>query len=102
MPEVYAHEDKNAEEHAVNDWIVVIFDNKWYPGVIMEVNNEFLVTKFTTGNKKVWSWPKNPDMQNILPVQVLCKISTPKPGTKKDTFTLSNQEYKIIQNNFEN
>ena len=40
----------------VGDWVAVIYDNQWYPGVIVEIIEDKLRVKW------LFFWPKNQDV----------------------------------------
>ena len=72
-------------------WVVVIYDKKWYPGVIIEIEGNILITKFLARNGKNFSWPQVDDVQKVFPNQVLCQTEAPlKYNGKKKQKTAAN------------
>lgn len=58
----------------VEDWVVVIFDRIWYPGVIKKVTKKKILIRFTEREeKKIW-WPSPIFEQSLFPSQILLKI----------------------------
>lgn len=67
------HRDDNNNTHICleNDWIVVIYDGKWYPGRVESVaSDKRLRTKFMHFLKKLFFWPEQEDVQMIHPLQI--------------------------------
>lgn len=44
--------------YQVGEWIVVVYEKIWYPGVIIELKDNILVTNFMSKYGKTFSWPK--------------------------------------------
>ena len=65
---------------AVNDWVVVVYDEVLYPGEVIGFNNEFVeVSTMTTSNRKTWHWPERPDILLYAKNQIKAKINQPIP-----------------------
>ena len=89
------------------EWIVVVYDGKWFPGIIESINlaRNVLKTKFLSREGKKMTWPLIPDIQEVVPTQVLCKIEPPHviSNTKtKTVLSVSPKEYKFINEAFKN
>lgn len=86
-----------------DDWIVVIYENIWYPGYVMETKNNTLITKFMARKNNIFTWPKHDDIQTVLPTQVLCKIDAPlkcdqNKLKQKLAFKFAETVYKDLNN----
>ena len=44
---------QNEKSCILKDWIVVVYEKKWYSGEITAIKNNMLITKFVKRNKKV-------------------------------------------------
>ena len=91
--------------YKIGDWIAVIYEKVWYPGEIVDINNNILCTKFLCRGKKTFLWPKVPDIQNVFTTQVICKIESPSKcllKNKTETFKFCDEQLKFINNCVEN
>ena len=95
-------ENNNSEMSKVNfnihDWIIVIYDDIWYPGEVTEIKNNVLIVNFMARGKKYFSWPKTPDIQEVIPPQVLLKVAQPQltNSKNKQSYKFSNEVHKMI------
>ena len=80
----------------IGDWVVVTYD-KWYPGEVTEIKNNYLLIKFFQRNQNICSWPKKYDIQKVYATQVLCKIDAPrKCPNKNNVFYIDDKNYNEI------
>ena len=61
----------------------MIYDKVWYPGPIIGIENDQLVTSFLKRNKKSFAWPQPPEEEKLFPTQILCKIDPPPKSRKR-------------------
>lgn len=59
----------------VNDWVVVIFNKKWYPGYIQKISKNKLIVQFADRKGTKIFWPSEIDRQTWYCSQILCKIN---------------------------
>ena len=82
----------------------MISENVWYAGVIenvFECKKKLVMAR----NGKILSWPKSPDIQEVYPAQILCKIDEPSTYQRKNTkkiLKLEDQQYEYINQCFQN
>lgn len=88
----------NIKLYSIGEWVVVIYDKKWFPGEITEVDNDILIISFMSRQGKKFSWPQIKDIQRVHPTQVLCKISSPLKHTGKavNKYYLDEKEYQNV------
>lgn len=48
------------ENFSVNDYVVVAYQDMWYPGCVMNTNKNYLTIKFMTPGRKpvIFTWRK--------------------------------------------
>lgn len=89
-----------AKVYVKNDWVAVIFDGIWYPGLISEVQADTFIIKFMNRKQKSFFWPKKEEREELHRNQILCKIEEPKQVSiknKKNIFTFTDKEYERIE-----
>lgn len=65
---------------AVNDWVVVVYDDVSYPGEVTAIKDQFVeVNTMSTSNRKTWHWPERPDILLYNKNQIRAKIDQPIP-----------------------
>lgn len=82
-------------EYENDDWIVVRYDDIWYPGQIKKIENLKIVAQFLHRTENKLFWPKKPDIQNVFANQILCRINLPKKITNKG-YSLDEDYYSSI------
>ena len=103
-PEDALEEDLNMEIsdldnlYKTNNCIVVIYNKKWYPGIILNIGeNKKISVKFINRNAKKFIWPSKDDIQEVVPEQILCKILTlheyQNKINRKTEYKISDEEY---------
>lgn len=82
---------KSVNTFEVGEWIVVIYDDDWFPGLIKAIEDGTLITEFLSRDKAGFCFAQPPhaeDAQKIIPQQVLCKIQSPTTKVfRKKKFT---------------
>jgi len=59
-------------------WVAVIYDDVWFPGVVENSVSGTLTVKFMCRRQlKHFVWPDITDRQTVLETGVLCKIRSP-------------------------
>lgn len=89
--------------YEIGDWVVVIYDKIWYPGIIIALKNDMLVTNFMSKSGITFKWPKKKDVQNVLKSQVLLKIKEPTDiDGKKKKFQFTETDFNMINDAADN
>lgn len=88
------------ESYKTGDWIIVRYDNQWYPGRIEKIKKNILLTKFLDRSDNDFFWPAKEDIQNVLTQQVLCKINP--PNEKNQRYYLDEDEFDEVNELSEN
>lgn len=81
-----------------NEWISVIYDKLWYPGLIKSIKNDQITVTFLKRGNKSYEWPVPEDIQVVVPAQILCKIDEPRKITKnkKQRYLISDYQIKSL------
>lgn len=92
---------KSTNEFQVNDWIIVIYEDDWYPGKITKISKGYLVANFLeySPKRKYFQMPETLDRQSVVPAQVLMKLQAPsekKGKNKKKMFSWSDSNLRVI------
>jgi hypothetical protein len=90
---------QNQLEYEVNDFVIVRYDKKYFPGkIIQEEDEEYEVTTMVQSEKgKVWKWPELPDTVWYKRKDVLTKIAEPKKVNSRGFFVITElNKYKNI------
>ncbi|XP_054262091.1 uncharacterized protein LOC128986031 [Macrosteles quadrilineatus] len=86
----------------IGDWVAVVYDDLWYPGIIERKMDENVEITFMKRNGKVLHWPSTPDKQTVAIHTILCKILEPPLPTSSRQFKLPSQEFQRIDQTFNN
>lgn len=88
----------NLNLYSVGDWIIVIYDGIWYPGMIEQKGSDTLKTNFMSRTGNTFFWPEKMDIQEVWATQVLSRISKPyQTGSRnKPVYRLTPQEYSRV------
>lgn len=87
----------------VEEWICVIYDGVWYPGLITNIESDQITVKFLKRIKKSFEWPEPADVQSVTPNQILCKIDEPSKiccKNKKERYSLSRNQMQYVNEMF--
>lgn len=90
---------ENQSQYEVNDFVIVRSDKKYFPGkIIDEEDEEYEVTTMVQSEKgKVWKWPEIPDTVWYKRRDVLTKITEPKKINSRGFFVIKElNKYKNI------
>ena len=71
--------------------MVIVYENDWYPGVVMEVTDTGTVVdcmKNVSIGKNCFRWPTPKDIMTYSDDEILCKISPPIPISRRGDYTL--------------
>lgn len=83
----------------IGNWVVVIFEGKWYPGVVRKLMKKNLLIHFTDRNARKFWWPLQVDEQKLFYSQILCIIEPLKEirDYKGDSFlTMDDDQYDYV------
>lgn len=103
LPEFKMDVVQNKENLNPQDWVAVVYDNTWYPGIIEHISVDILTVSFMQptplGDK--FFWPKKADRQTICSNGILCKIKPPVPVSNrhfliKDTSIITSLKKKLL------
>ncbi|XP_046670267.1 uncharacterized protein LOC124360580 [Homalodisca vitripennis] len=59
------------------DWVVVIYDQDWYPGIVDRRDENFLSVNFMSKTGIKFFWPSPPDILTVEADSILCKVDSP-------------------------
>ena len=92
--------ESKPKDYKEGDWIVVIYNKIWYPGVIIQIEKDNLITKFLEYRDNYFQSPYVDDIQTVFKTQVLCEIEAPVTANKKKyktkTYQFSEQTMKFV------
>ncbi|XP_022205293.2 uncharacterized protein LOC111061905 isoform X2 [Nilaparvata lugens] len=95
-----SHNINDFEDITIGDWVAVIYDDKWYPGVVErvgEAGENFLSVNFMARSGANFTWPTKPDTQTVEKKDVLKKIRTPPFPVSSRHFGLDSQSIRQIE-----
>ena len=64
------------------EWLVILYENEWYPGVVVEVTDTGTLVdcmKNVSIGKNCFRWPIPKDVMTYSDDEIVCKISPPIP-----------------------
>lgn len=97
--ESVTHGDKKI--YKIGEWIIVKYEDTWYPGIIEKILKKKVIAKFLSRNEKSFTWPDQDNRQHVLLAQILCKIDAPKQKSGKNkqiSFNLTNDQLQYVEN----
>jgi len=78
------------------EWVAVIYDENWFPGIVEEVVADRLTVNFMSRSSKRFVWPDVQDRQTVLENGILCKIESPYPVTSRHFAITNNDEIDVL------
>lgn len=64
----------------VASWVAVLYNETWYPGEVLEIQNDQIQVKcMEKAGKSQFKWPKEDDVMWYTNYDVLCRIEPPVP-----------------------
>ena len=93
----------DTETYDIGDYIIAIYENKWYVGKIvntdLEDENGFMYVSFMEKRKKMLQWPRNKDIIWCKNIDIKFKLRTPIPSGKSERmYKLESAEWVKISN----
>lgn len=81
-----------------SDWVSVMHDDYWWPGVVEDIDDEYLYLSFMKPlGKNKFFWPHIPEKDKILKKNILTKLEKPQSAiNSRGHFSLSTEEVKKI------
>ena len=73
------------------EWLVILYENEWYPGVIVEVTGTGTVVdcmKNVSIGKNCFRWHTPKDIMTYSDDEIVCKISPPIPISRHGDYSL--------------
>lgn len=82
-----------------SDWVSVLYDDYWWPGVVEDIDDKYLYLSFMKPvGKNKFSWPHIPEKDKILKQNILTKLNkAPSPINSRGHFSLPMEEVKKIE-----
>ena len=81
-----------------DNWVVVIYENQWYPGVITEVDETSVVVNCMSNSSKnkpyCFRWPSHEDNLKYLENEILCQINPPSLINSRD-YCIDEKDFKL-------
>lgn len=88
-------------EISVEDYVVCVYDGKWYIGKILDIDEEDVQVTFMEKAKAMYKWPLTPDVIWCDKANVIYKIDNLEPSGKSERFwKLKADDRNQIQENF--
>ncbi len=72
------------------DWVVVIYQKRWYPGLVESNNGDIMTVNFMTRRNRKFSWPTSVDRQMLSSDGILCRLKSPPKPISDRYFTVAN------------
>lgn len=78
----------NACNYEKDDYVIVVYEDEFFPGIILEKLINSLRIKTMTMSGQFWKWPNKDDVLIYSVEDVQCKIKTPLRLTKRGPFNV--------------
>lgn len=76
--------------YKVDDWVLVTYDDKIYPGTITNViQEEYLITVMMKSGLNTWKWPQKEDKLLYSVTDIIRKIDPPEVKNSRGHFTFN-------------
>ena len=77
----------NIVDPEVDEWVLVLYDDKQYPGIVMsKLNDSFEVTVMVPAGS-YWKWPSPKDVLFYNKKDILKKLQKPIPVNNRGHFS---------------
>lgn len=81
---------KTTAEIKCGDWVAVLYDTNWYPGIVEDTIEDNLKISFMARAGQHFFWPEKSDIQVVASDEILCILEyPPKP--------ISARHFSIVQ-----
>jgi hypothetical protein len=88
-------------EVSVDDFIACIYENQWYVGKILDMDDQDVQVTFLEKAKAKFRWPTSPDIIWCNKENVIYKLDSLEPSGKSERFWKINAEdIKYIEESF--
>uniref|UniRef100_A0A6P7H4A3 Uncharacterized protein LOC114345898 n=1 Tax=Diabrotica virgifera virgifera TaxID=50390 RepID=A0A6P7H4A3_DIAVI len=81
-------------DFALDEWVLVIYDDCWYPGVIEKIKRDNLTITFMERKDNIFKWPNPEDCQTVKKSGIFKKMTSPPLPINNTYFKIAN--YEII------
>ena len=66
--------ESTIKNYSEGDWIVVMYDKIWYPGIVLKIESQLIKTKFLEYKDNFFKLPLVDGVQEVYATQILCQI----------------------------
>ncbi|CAH1115714.1 unnamed protein product [Psylliodes chrysocephalus] len=84
--------DEELKSISVGDWVVVLYQDDWYPGIVLENISGQLKIDFMVRQSEHFCWPKTSDTQKVAEAGVLYKIIKPPVPISSKLFLIPEKD----------
>lgn len=88
-------------EIEVDEFVACVYDNSWYIGQVIDVNEHDINVNFMSQTRSLFKWPHPADMIWVMKTIVLCKVATPvATGKSNRLFKKSETDREMVEVQF--
>lgn len=91
----------NLEDLKTNDYVIVKYENKYYPGIVEQMDENEIFVSAMCSSKKQWKWPNPPDkLWYKIEDNVMAIINKPKTLSTRGLYMVPEiNKYQNVTNN---
>jgi len=77
---------ENAKSYIKDDFVIIKYENEYFPGVVLEETDEGVKVKAMAMSGNFWKWPQKDDILVYSVTDVILKIATPAQVTNRGAY----------------